>query len=170
MWSLLSRGNGVSQLLNKSCLRGQMTQLDNGAFNSSASTISDRAPLPAHTVLHPSLEITATAEFNSASYGSEEGCAGQGRREASQRRSSCWLSLLCQLQPTTAAITPFTPPPSLIATHPAPYLFTTAAQSPPFSNPTQPYSPPLHSLWTSTATNPISNLKPLWLCSSAKIS
>lgn len=74
-----------------------------------------------------------------------------------------WLLIITTLPAAAynSSLNPLSPLPSLLTTHPTPYLPTAAPQSPPFSNPNHSPAVPLGS--PSTSSNPISNLKPLSL-------
>ncbi|KAK5865966.1 hypothetical protein PBY51_020195 [Eleginops maclovinus] len=64
---------------------------------------------------------------------------GEGRRTGGEggKTEEVWLLVITALPAVAynSSLSPLSPLPSLLTTHPAPYLRTTAPQSPPFSNP-----------------------------------
>ncbi|TNN83641.1 hypothetical protein EYF80_006159 [Liparis tanakae] len=85
---------------------------------------------------------------------------GRGQGEGG-KTEEVWLLVITALP--AAAYNSSIPLPSLLTTHPAPYLRTAAPQSPPFSNHNHSPAVPSGCPSTSTASNPISNPKPFSL-------
>lgn len=109
-----------------------------------------------NTALHHWLEISVTAVSNGASYSWIDKRGGQGEGGKTEED---WLVFITAL-PAAAYNSSGPAPslPSLLTTHPGPYLPTAAPQSPPFSYPNHSPAVPFGYPSTFTDTNPISNL------------